>query len=71
MKRVIVTILFSVFLASLVNPNSVSAVDFQDYKTPIIQEFKQNMTPIYDENEYFLELEYEITVKWNQPCIYL
>jgi hypothetical protein len=63
MKRVIVTILFSVFLVSLVNPNSASAVDFQDYKTPIIQEFKQNMTPIYDENEYFIELEYEITVK--------
>jgi hypothetical protein len=63
MKRVIVTILFSVFFVSLVNPNSVSAVDFQDYKTPVIQEFKQNMTPIYDENEYFLELEYEITVK--------
>jgi hypothetical protein len=55
--------LFSVFLASLVNLNSASAVDFQDYKTPIIQEFKQNMTPIYDENEYFIELEYEITVK--------
>ena len=63
MKRVLVTMLFSIFLASLVNPNSASAVDFQDYKTPIIQEFKQNMTPIYDENEYFLELEYEITVK--------
>ena len=63
MKRVLVTMLFSVFLASLVNLNSASAVDFQDYKTPIIQEFKQNMTPIYDENEYFIELEYEITVK--------
>ena len=59
----VVKMLFSVFLANLIVPNSASALDFQDFKTPIIQDLKQSLTPIYEENEYFLELEYEISVK--------
>ena len=53
-------------LAILVNSPTTSAasgVDFQDFRTPVIQEFNQNLIPVFENNEYFLEIEYEVIVK--------
>jgi len=63
MKLGLLRILCLAILVNSLTTSAASGVDFQDFRTPVIQEFKQNLIPVFENNEYFLEIEYEVVIK--------
>ncbi len=57
---------FSIFLSLIIlsiGSNAATAVDYQDFRTPIIEDIKQNYSAVYENGENFLEINYEMKVK--------